>query len=65
MQTLEKSTYSHNQNTHADPVKHLDDSTAEYLHMSFLLWEYKQAYIKDYSMKLLPSYCLDTGKTEE
>ncbi|MEM7555368.1 MAG: hypothetical protein AAF378_14950 [Cyanobacteria bacterium P01_A01_bin.84] len=65
MQTIQKSTYSQNQNTHADPVKHLESSTSEYLHMSFLLWEYKQAYSKSEYRKLLDSYKWDKGKAEE
>jgi len=65
MQTLQKSTYSQTQSIDADPVKHLENSTSEYLHVSFLLWEYKRAYSKAEYRELLKEYCWDKGSTEE
>ena len=46
MQLLSESTYCQVHNLDANPVKHIEKSTEEYLHASFLLWEYKQAYSK-------------------
>lgn len=65
MQTLQKSTYPQNQNIDANPVKHLETSTEEYLHMSFLLWEYKRAYSKKEYRELLDGYGWDKGSAEE
>ncbi|MEA5594756.1 hypothetical protein [Rivularia sp. UHCC 0363] len=66
MQLLQKSTY---QKTHniidADPVKHLEASTIEYLHMSFLLYEYKNGYSKREYRELLDGYGWDKGSSEE
>ena len=65
MQLLQKSTYSQSQNIDADPTKHLEQSTAEYLHASFLLWEYKNHYSKKEYRELLQDYCWDKGSSEE
>lgn len=65
MQLLQKSTYSQTHNIDADPVKHLEASTAEYLHTSFLLWEYKRAYSKKEYRELLAEYGWDKGSGEE
>ncbi|MEO1377921.1 MAG: hypothetical protein AAFW70_27305, partial [Cyanobacteria bacterium J06635_10] len=65
MQLLEKSTYSQTQNVDANPTKHLETSTSEYLHASFLLWEYKNHYSKKEYRQLLQEYRWDKGKTEE
>ena len=65
MQLLQRSTYSQTYNIDADPVKHLEISTIKYLHMSFLLWEYKRAYNKKEYRELLKAYCWDKGSTEE
>lgn len=61
MQLLQKSTYQETHNIDADPAKHLETSTAEYLHMSFLLWKYKQAYSKREYCELLNQYRWDKG----
>ena len=65
MQLLQKSTYSQAQNTDANPTKHLENSTSEYLHMSFLLWEYKQSCSKKEYRELLQEFGWDKGKTEQ
>ncbi len=65
MQSLEKSTYHQVHNLDANPVKHLEKSTAEYLHASFLLWEYKRAYSKGEYRELLAEFGWDKGSTEE
>ena len=65
MQLLQKSTYSQIHDIDASPAKHLEASTEEYLHTSFLLWEYKQAYSKKEYRELLQEYCWDKGSTEE
>lgn len=65
MQLLQKSTYYQTLNIDADPVKHLESSTLEYLHASFLLREYKRAYSKAEYRELLKEYCWDKGGTEE
>ena len=65
MQLLEKSTYHQVHNLDANPVKHLEKSTAEYLHTSFLLWEYKRAYSKGEYRELLNKFGWDKGSTEE
>ena len=65
MQLLQKSTYSQTHDLAANPVKHLERSTQEYLHMSFLLWEYKRAYSKAEYRELLQEYCWDKGSSEE
>ncbi|MGB3653420.1 MAG: hypothetical protein WBA41_19675, partial [Rivularia sp. (in: cyanobacteria)] len=44
---------------------HLESSTTEYLHTSFLLWEYKRAYSKKEYRELLADYRWDKGSTEE
>ncbi len=65
MQLLTKSTYLQTHSIDADPVKHLESSTKEYLHMSFLLWEYKRAYSKKEYRELLADYHWDKGSAEE
>ena len=65
MQLLEKSTYHQVHNLDANPVKHLEKSTEEYLHASFLLWEYKKAYSKREYRELLNEFGWDKGSTEE
>ena len=65
MQLLEKSTYHQVHNIDANPVKHLETSTEEYLHASFLLWEYKRAYSKGEYRELLNKFGWDKGSTEE
>ena len=65
MQLLQKSTYCETHNIDADPIKHLEGSTIEYLHVSFLLWEYKRAYSKREYRELLDGYGWDKGSSEE
>ncbi|MEO1378574.1 MAG: hypothetical protein AAFW70_30800, partial [Cyanobacteria bacterium J06635_10] len=65
MQLLQKSTYSQSQNVDANPTKHLEASTSEYLHASFLLWEYKNHYSKKEYRQLLQDYAWDKGAAEE
>ncbi|BAY87748.1 hypothetical protein NIES267_72720 (plasmid) [Calothrix parasitica NIES-267] len=65
MQLLQKSTYYQTLNIDADPVKHLESSTLEYLHASFLLREYKRAYSKAEYRELLKQYSWDKGVTEQ
>ena len=65
MQLLEKSTYHQVHNLDANPVKHIEKSTEEYLHASFLLWEYKRAYSKGEYRELLSKFGWDKGSTEE
>ncbi|MEO1377045.1 MAG: hypothetical protein AAFW70_22680 [Cyanobacteria bacterium J06635_10] len=65
MQLLQKSTYSQTHDLDANPVNHLETSSIEYLHMSFLLWEYKRAYSKAEYRELLQEYCWDKGSSEE
>ena len=65
MQLLSESTYHQVHNVDANPVKHLEKSTAEYLHASFLLWEYKRAYSKGEYRELLAEFGWDKGSTEE
>ncbi len=65
MQSLTESTYHQVHNLDANPVKHLEKSTAEYLHTSFLLWEYKRAYSKREYRELLAEFGWDKGSTEE
>ncbi|MGB3650277.1 MAG: hypothetical protein WBA41_03585 [Rivularia sp. (in: cyanobacteria)] len=65
MQLLQKSTYCETHNIDTDPIKHLEGSTIEYLHVSFLLWEYKRAYSKREYRELLDGYGWDKGSSEE
>ncbi|MEM6404265.1 MAG: hypothetical protein AAF757_29260 [Cyanobacteria bacterium P01_D01_bin.116] len=65
MQLQEKSTYHQVHNLDANPVKHIEKSTEEYLHASFLLWEYKQAYSKGEYRELLNKFGWNKGSTEE
>ena len=65
MQLLTKSTYSQSQNVDANPTKHLEASTTEYLHVSFLLWEYKQSYSKKEYRELLQEFGWDKSTTEQ
>ncbi|MEO0844166.1 MAG: hypothetical protein AAF063_35630, partial [Cyanobacteria bacterium J06643_5] len=65
MQLLEKSTYSQTNNIDANPVKHIESSTKEYLHASFLLWEYKNSYNKKEYRELLQEFAWDKGATEQ
>ncbi|MEL6163555.1 MAG: hypothetical protein AAFR37_07265 [Cyanobacteria bacterium J06628_3] len=62
---LTESTYSQTHNIDANPTKHLEDSTAQYLHASFLLWEYKNFYNKKEYRELLESFGWDKGLTEQ
>ncbi len=68
MQALEKS----NQPSYAacfgvdpNPTAHIETSTLKYLHMSYLLWEYKNSYGKREYRALLDSYAWDKGSNEE
>ncbi|MEL6457336.1 MAG: hypothetical protein AAFQ91_03645 [Cyanobacteria bacterium J06621_15] len=65
MQLLSESSYQETHNIDGNPRKHLEISTAEYLHASFLLWEYKQAYSKGEYRELLNKFGWDKGSTEE
>lgn len=65
MQLLEKSTYSQNQDINANPVTHLENSTVEYLHASFLLYEYKNNHSKKEYRHLLTDFGWDKGSAEE
>ena len=65
MQLLSESTYCQVHNLDANPVKHIEKSTEEYLHASFLLWEYKRAYSKGEYRELLNKFGWDKGSTEE
>ncbi|MEM7556063.1 MAG: hypothetical protein AAF378_18580 [Cyanobacteria bacterium P01_A01_bin.84] len=65
MQLLSESTYHQVHNLDANPVKHIEKSTEEYVHASFLLWEYKQAYSKAEYRELLNKFGWDKGSTEE
>ncbi|MEM9927918.1 MAG: hypothetical protein AAF915_30080, partial [Cyanobacteria bacterium P01_D01_bin.50] len=65
MQLLSESSYQETHNIDGNPRKHLEISTAEYLHASFLLWEYKQAYSKREYRELLNEFGWDKGSTEE
>lgn len=63
--TLTESTYSQTHTIDANPTKHLENSTASYVRMSFLLWEYKQAYSKKEYRELLRKCAWDKGTTEQ
>ncbi|BAY84508.1 hypothetical protein NIES267_40040 [Calothrix parasitica NIES-267] len=65
MQLLSESTYHQVHNVDANPVKHIEKSTEEYVHASFLLWEYKRAYSKGEYRELLNKFGWDKGSTEE
>ena len=65
MQLLSESTYHQVHNLDANPVKHIEKSTEEYVHASFLLWEYKRAYSKGEYRELLNKFGWDKGSTEE
>ncbi|MEL6462989.1 MAG: hypothetical protein AAFQ91_33040, partial [Cyanobacteria bacterium J06621_15] len=65
MHLLQKSTYSQSHDIDANPTLHLENSTAQYLHTSFLLWEYKQNCNKKEYRELLQEFGWDKGLTEQ
>lgn len=48
----------------SNPTTHIEQSTLEYLHTAFLLYEYKQTYTKKEYRALLEEYGWDKGSTE-
>ncbi|MBD2606973.1 hypothetical protein H6G81_21160 [Scytonema hofmannii FACHB-248] len=49
----------------SNPTTHIEQSSLEYLHTAFLLYEYKQTYTKKEYRALLEEYGWDKGSTEE
>jgi hypothetical protein len=49
----------------SNPTTHIEQSTLEYLHTAFLLYEYKQTYTKKEYRALLEEYGWDKGSAEE
>ncbi|KYC34581.1 hypothetical protein WA1_51250 [Scytonema hofmannii PCC 7110] len=57
--------YSRKHQLDLNPTTHIESSTLEYLHVAFLLWEYKCTYSKREYRALLDTYGWDKGTAEE
>ncbi|NEU71825.1 hypothetical protein PI95_004345 [Hassallia byssoidea VB512170] len=63
--TLTATPYSQKHQLDLNPTAHIETSTLEYLHVVFLLWEYKCVYSKREYRTLLDTYGWDKGTAEE
>ncbi len=63
--TLATFRYAQEHQINSNPTVHIEQSTLEYLHTAFLLYEYKQTYTKKEYRALLEEYGWDKGSTEE
>lgn len=63
--TLTSIPYSQKHQLELNPTAHIETSTLEYLHVVFLLWEYKSVYSQREYRTLLDTYGWDKGTAEE
>ncbi|MEI2577343.1 hypothetical protein [Scytonema sp. PRP1] len=66
METTHKAiSYCQQHQLEPNPTAHIENSSLEYLHFAFLLWEYKTSYSKKEYRRLLNTYSWDKGSAEE
>ncbi|MDZ8084329.1 MAG: hypothetical protein RMY16_01850 [Nostoc sp. DedQUE12b] len=63
--TFANNSYVEQHQVDSNPTTHIEQSTLEYLHTAFLLYEYKQTYTKKEYRALLEEYGWDKGSAEE
>jgi uncharacterized protein YktB (UPF0637 family) len=63
--TIATESYEKQHQINSNPTVHIEQSTLEYLHTAFLLYEYKQSHSKREYRALLSEYGWDKGSTEE
>ncbi|GAX45638.1 hypothetical protein NIES4075_66590 [Tolypothrix sp. NIES-4075] len=63
--TLATFRYAQEHQINSNPATHIEQSTLEYLHTAFLLYEYKQTHSKRQYRALLSEYGWDKGSAEE
>ncbi|MHC5896794.1 hypothetical protein [Nostoc sp.] len=62
--TFANNLYVEQHQVDSNPTTHIEQSTLEYLHTAFLLYEYKQTYTKKEYRALLEEYGWDKGSAE-
>lgn len=63
--TLATTSYANQHQIKSNPTVHIEQSTLEYLHTAFLLYEYKHTHTKREYRALLSEYSWDKGSAEE
>jgi hypothetical protein len=63
--TIATESYEKQHQINSNPTVHIEQSTLEYLHTAFLLYEYKQTHSKREYRALLEEYGWDKGNAEE
>jgi hypothetical protein len=63
--TIATESYEKQHQINSNPTVHIEQSTLEYLHTAFLLYEYKQRHTKREYRALLEEYGWDKGNVEE
>jgi hypothetical protein len=63
--TIATESYEKQHQINSNPTVHIEQSTLEYLHTAFLLYEYKQTHTKREYRALLEEYGWDKGNVEE
>ncbi len=63
--TIATESYAQEHQINSNPTVHIEQSTLEYLHTAFLLYEYKQSHSKREYRALLSEYGWDKGNAEE
>ncbi len=63
--TLATESYANQHSLDSNPKMHIEQSTLEYLHTAFLLYEYKHTHTKKEYRALLEEYGWDKGSSEE
>ncbi|AFZ01552.1 hypothetical protein [Calothrix sp. PCC 6303] len=63
--TIATESYEKQHQINSNPTVHIEQSTLEYLHTAFLLYEYKQTHSKREYRALLSEYGWDKGSAEE
>jgi hypothetical protein len=63
--TIATESYEQQHQINSNPTVHIEQSTLEYLHTAFLLYEYKQTHSKREYRALLEEYGWDKGSAEE
>jgi hypothetical protein len=63
--TIATESYAQEHQINSNPTVHIEQSTLEYLHTAFLLYEYKQTHSKREYRALLSEYGWDKGNAEE
>jgi hypothetical protein len=63
--TIATESYEKQHQINSNPTVHIEQSTLEYLHTAFLLYEYKQTHSKREYRALLSEYGWDKGNVEE